>query len=236
MEDGQKAVVPVIQRPKISGKQIYLLARAGASTTELSIGQPGIRSDDKDLIELDLANFILGDGMTSRLFEEIRNKTGWTYGVASSFESMDLLRRHGGVFNMYAFPRGEFTEKALLKMLEVYSDWRKDALEAAELKFAKNYFSNSYAFRFATAKLRLNEKLSNILDGTASYSVSAYRQKISRLTNEQLKKILSTHLSTDNLVIAMVGEESTIRAAAEKIPGEKRIVMVKDPMALEALE
>ena len=52
----------------------------------LCLALPGISLSDPERFSLDLLNVILGEGMSSRLFSEIRDKLGLAYSISSYVE------------------------------------------------------------------------------------------------------------------------------------------------------
>lgn len=64
----------------------------------VTLGVPGLAGDDEQVYTLNLLNSILGGGVTSRLFQEVREQRGLTYSVCSSVAAMGF----GGTFSAYA--------------------------------------------------------------------------------------------------------------------------------------
>lgn len=64
----------------------------------LVIATPGVRATDEDRFAVALLNAILGGGMSSRLFQEVREKRGLVY----SIQSFEALYREGGMFAVSA--------------------------------------------------------------------------------------------------------------------------------------
>src|SRR5262249_59401696 len=69
--------------PQRAELTIYLVDRPGSSQAELRLGQLAARGDAPDRYTLIVANRILGEGSTSRLFRHLRVERGYTYGVSS---------------------------------------------------------------------------------------------------------------------------------------------------------
>ena len=62
------------------------------------MGVPALAGNDPDIYKLQVLNYILGGGLCSRLFQEVREKRGLTYSVYSSPSALS----HGGTFYAYA--------------------------------------------------------------------------------------------------------------------------------------
>ena len=65
-----------------AGKRV-MAVRRGTTQAQLCIGVPGLRRDDPEAWTLEVLNAILGDGMSSRLFQSVREEKGLAYDVSS---------------------------------------------------------------------------------------------------------------------------------------------------------
>ena len=74
---------------------IYLVDKPGAAQSSVQIGQVGIDRDNPDYYAVQVMNSILGGGGTARLFMNLREDKGYTYGAYSRF----TYRRAPGPFS-----------------------------------------------------------------------------------------------------------------------------------------
>jgi predicted Zn-dependent peptidase len=65
-----------------AGEQV-LSVRRDTTQAQLCLGVPGLRRDDPEAWTLEVLNAILGDGMSSRLFQSVREEKGLAYDVSS---------------------------------------------------------------------------------------------------------------------------------------------------------
>lgn len=214
----------------IEGRTLYLIDRKGSSTTEVAIGHLGIEADRKDKEILETGMFVLGGDMSSRLFQVLRGQNGWTYGAYSSFQMIEIPRRHGGAFLIYTFPQAEHTEKATLKALEIYNDYTKNGVTAKELNFAKESLINSYPFKFATSRSRLTARLYEHLDGADLLTVPEYRSLVKKITAKSLLASVQKAHDPKNLVIVLVGDPEKTAPLQKSIPGITQVIKITDPM------
>ena len=86
-----------------------------STQTHILLGQTGLKRGDPDYFPLYVGNHVLGGGgMTSRLFAEIREKRGLSYGANSYFSPM----RENGPFTASLQTRTDQTEEALAVLQE----------------------------------------------------------------------------------------------------------------------
>ncbi|MGY2438082.1 M16 family metallopeptidase, partial [Escherichia coli] len=69
--------------PHQKGREIYLVDRPDSVQSRIKMGNIGIKKTDPDFYALTVANQVLGGAATSRLFINIRENKGYTYGAYS---------------------------------------------------------------------------------------------------------------------------------------------------------
>lgn len=227
--EGSAPALPAVKTKAPKGRTVYVVDRKGSATTEVGIGHLGIKANrpDRDILEVGLHSF--GEDMSSRLFKELREKKGWTYGAYGGFDLFERPRRYDGGFMIWAFPQAEHTEALVLRALDLYAEYVKGGLKPAELKFSQQALSNSYPFKFATSRARLQSRLYELLEGAPSHSVTEYRKIVNSVTPAKLKKAIKKAHDPENLVLVLVGDPSRTALVVGKL---KNVTMVKmeDPM------
>jgi zinc protease len=205
--------------------------RPGSTTTEIAFGQFGITANysDRDTLETGLYSF--GEDMSSILFQELREKKGWTYGTAAGFDLFERPRRYVGGFMVWAFPQAEHTEELVLRAIELFGDFAKKGLDQKHLSFAKQSLGNSYPFKFATSRARLTVRLYELLEGAPHEDVPTYRKIVNGVTRGSLLKANKKIYDPDNMAIVLVGDPARTAGLMKSIPNLKKVVKVTDPMA-----
>ncbi|MFN7971120.1 MAG: pitrilysin family protein [Acidobacteriota bacterium] len=79
-----------LRRPPPAQRGIHLLDRPGSVQAHLRIALPAVNRSHRDFIALEVCNRILGAGTTSRLFQNLRQRHGYTYSVHSTIEQRQL--------------------------------------------------------------------------------------------------------------------------------------------------
>jgi zinc protease len=204
-------------------KHLILVERPGSTTTEVGIGHFGIAAQREDREALELGLFIFGGDMSSRLFQELRGKNGWTYGAYATFQMLEIPRRHGGAFMIYMFPHAEHTDKAVSKSLSMYSDYVKNGINEKELLFAKNTLKNSYPFQFSTSRAKLTGKLYEFLDGAPLLSVDQYRNAVNKFSKKSVRNSIRAAHDSENLWIVLVGDPKALEKTKKSLKGVKKI-------------
>jgi zinc protease len=221
--------LPTPAPPK--GRTVYVMNRKGSTTTEIGFGHLGIKADDKDRDLLETSLYPFGEDMSSRLFQELREKKGWTYGAAAGFDLFERPRRYTGGFMVWAFPQAEHTEELVLRALELYEVYVKKGLTAKELDFARKSLTNSYPFKFATSRSRLTARLYELIEGAPHHTVEEYRKILGGITRKSLHKAIKKAHDPENVAIVLVGDPDRTAGLLKSIPRLKTVVTITDPMA-----
>lgn len=230
LPDGGAPTVPAVNPAPLKGRVIYVMDRKGSATTEVGIGHLGIKANhpSREVLETGLHSF--GEDMSSRLFKELREKKGWTYGAYGGFDLFERPRSYGGGFMIWAFPQAEHTEALVPRALEIYEEYVKKGLTPQELSFSKQAQTNSYPFKFATSRSRLTARLYERLEGAPPRSVAQYRKIVNGVTRKSLLAAIQKTHDPENVNIVMVGDPARTGAVVGKLKNIT-LIRVTDPMA-----
>jgi len=142
---GTGAAVPATFEPAPalpSGERI-MIAKRDTTQAQLCLGVPGLRRDDPEAWTLEVLNAILGDGMSSRLFQSVREERGLAYDVGSYV--VDYVDT--GAFVVSAGVDPDRIAPAMAAILEELARMRDVAVPDDELARAKRYLSGRLELR-----------------------------------------------------------------------------------------
>jgi predicted Zn-dependent peptidase len=197
--------------PKQSGRHIYLVDRPGSVQTSLKVGNLAIKRNSPDFFPMLVANQILGGAAHARLFMNIREDKGFTYGAYSKLSARKAL----GSFYAQANVRTDVTNPSLLEFLYETEKLRSTRAKDEELDLAKNYLAGSFQLGLETqgglAQRLLEVKL---FDLPADY-LETYADKVMAVSAEDVKKASTKLIDSNNMVICAVGDAKKIKADLE---------------------
>lgn len=203
----------VVDFPKHTGKMIHLVDRPDSAQSSLKIGNLGLKRDDPDFYTSMVANQVLGGGAISRLFLNLREKHGYTYGAYS----MAAWRRQPGFFSADANVRTEVTAPALQEFLSELDKIRKDTVSEEELKHAKTYMVGVFQLGLESqggiGQRLLEAELFNLPEDY----LAKYGDRIMAVTPQEIQRVANKMIDTDNLQMCVVGDSSKIKSSLEKI-------------------
>ena len=129
--------------PALPAGERYLLGHRDTSQAHIAVGVPALRRDHPDAWVLTVLNTILGDGMSSRLFQSVREEQGLAYDVGSgTAEYADA-----GVLGVSAGVDPDRLAPALAAILVELARLRDEPVPVDELAKAKAYLSGGLELR-----------------------------------------------------------------------------------------
>jgi predicted Zn-dependent peptidase len=122
-----KTTTSTIQKPEFTGGKCYI--KKDLEQTQILFGFPSMKKSDPNYYKVQIASLILGGGMSSRLFQEIRENLGLAYSVSthySAYKNCGLFSVYGGVDPKNA---NLFIKESIKEIKKCINNITKDELE-----------------------------------------------------------------------------------------------------------
>ncbi|MEP6819990.1 MAG: pitrilysin family protein [bacterium] len=208
--DWQRAEVPATTIPAVpaqAASHILLVDRPGSVQTVLQLGTLGIERTNPDYFSLLLADRVLGGGPAARLFMNLREDKGYTYGAYSNFTGTKFR----GVWTSSSEVRTNVTEGAMKEFMYELKRLRDDKVSAPELENAKRAIVGGFALSLESPQTLLqNIVVQKIYDLPADYW-DTYPQKVAAITVDDVQRVAQKYIDLDHLQIVAVGDASKTR-------------------------
>jgi predicted Zn-dependent peptidase len=167
----------------------------------LALTLPSLSRFDDDKYNLSLLNTILGQGMSSRLFLEVREKRGLAYSVYS-YVSPQL---DTGLMGVYAGVDADQIERALRAILEELEKMKQEPVSGEELDKAKEFTKGRLQLQmedsFSVASWAGRQE---ILEDRV-LSVDEVLQNVDAVTTADIQRVAQRLLKQEKLNLAVVG-------------------------------
>lgn len=154
--DLTKANKPVARRllepASITRKDSLAVINRPISQVNILVGSQGLSADDPRRHSMGILNTVLGGGMSSRLFQEIREKRGLAYSVYSFNQGYSDAATFGLYAGCSIAKAEEVTELMILELEKI----AQEGITKAELELAKGNISGSLALKFETNQARMS--------------------------------------------------------------------------------
>ena len=200
--DAMKFDVP----PARAMTTITVVDRPGSIQSNIVLANLAIDRSSPDYFPVLMMNQILGAGASSRLFMNLREAKGYTYGAYSRFDA----RRLAGNFETNAEVRTPVTGDSLKEFFYELNRVRNEKATEKELRDAKSYLTGVFPLRAET-----QEGLTNLLVSQQLYDLPAdylqtYRDKVNAVTLEDVERVAKKYISPDKIAIVIVGDAGEI--------------------------
>ena len=213
--DWQKADVPATSipvAPAQAGSRIFLIDRPGSVQTVLQLGNLGIERNSADYFSMLLADRILGGGPAARLFLNLREDKGYTYGAYSNFGGSKFR----GTWVSSSEVRTDVTEGAMKEFMYELKRLREEKVTPEELDNAKRAIVGSFALSLEQPQSLLQNIITQKLYDLPADYWDSYPQKVAAVTAEDIQNIAQKYVDLDHLQIVAVGDASKAREVLAK--------------------
>ena len=184
----------------IGGSSPLVTVRRPIEQTHLVIGSPGLRGTDDSRITMSVLNAVLGGGMSSRLFQEVREKRGLAYSVYSFAAGYSDT----GVFGMYAACAPQKTRSVAGIMIDELHRLASDGISHEELVRAAGQLSGGSALALEDSDTRMTRLGRSELSIGEFSDLDETLRRIALVTADDVRD-LARRLASHPLSIAAVG-------------------------------
>jgi predicted Zn-dependent peptidase len=213
--DWQKGDVPsmtIPAAPAQSESRIFLIDRPGSVQTVLQLGTLGIERTSPDYFSVLLADRVLGGGPSGRLFLNLREDKGYTYGAYSNFGGSKFR----GTWISSSEVRTDVTEGAMKEFMYELNRLRNEPVPAEELENAKRAIVGSFALSLEQPGTLLQNIITQKLYNLPADYWDTYPQKVSAITAADVQKAAQKYLDMSHLQVVAVGDAAKAREILSK--------------------
>jgi zinc protease len=205
--------------PPRAERSLTIVDRKGSAQSNIVLANPAIERNHPDYFRALVMNQILGAGASSRIFMNLREEKGYTYGAYSKFDS----RRLAGVFEATAEVRTAVTGDSLKEFFYELNRIRDENVSAAELQDAKNFLSGVFPIRAET-----QEGLTSLIVQQQVYDLPAdyletYRDKVNEITIEDVAAAAQKYVQPEKMAMVIVGDAEEILAQSKDYAADVEI-------------
>ncbi len=169
----------------------------------ISFYQGGIKFEDPDYFAATILNEILGgNGFSSRLMDQVREKRGLTYGIDTSLAAYD----HAALLAGSVATSNEKAAETMQVIRDVWADVAKNGVTQKEVDDTKTYLTGAYPLRFDG-----NKRIASILVGMQMLGLpvtypAERNAKVQAVTLADVNRVAAKVLTPDKLTFIVVGD------------------------------
>jgi zinc protease len=206
-----KAALPAATKPA-HGRGIFLVDRPGSVQTDVEIGNIAINRMDSDYVPMVVMDRIVGGGASARLFMNLREVHGYTYGAYSQL----VARRYAGPWIAQGSMRTDATAGAMTEFMNEINRIRDKAVPETELEESKRSIVASFALSLERPSELLDYAITLKIYGLPADYWDTYPARIMAVTAEQVQRVARKYIVPDDLQIVAVGDAAKLKPVLDQ--------------------
>lgn len=207
--------------------KIYLVDRPGSEQATIQIGNQGINARNPDRYALIVANAALGNGSTSRLYRNLRDQKGYTYGVYSRFGRPNDT----STFRVLSDVDQARAADAIREILAELERIRTEPMPEDELADTKGLIIGNFALAIEDPADFASQLSNRRLTGVPIDELNSYLQNISDVTAEEAMQAAAKYIDTEQPIIVVVGDAEILEPQLAELGAV--VVVDKDGNVIE---
>ena len=219
----RKAMAPQLTytNPKdVQYSQINFIDAPNAVQSEIAlVNLSNLKMTDKEYFSVLLANQILGGGGEGRLFLNLREKHGWTYGAYSSIGSGKYINK----FRSSASVRNTVTDSAVVEFFNELKRIKTELVSEEDLRNAKAKYVGNFVMQIEKPSTIAGYALNKETQGLPEDFYENYIKNINAVTAEDIKNAANKYFLSDNTRVVIVGKAGDVLPGLETMSKREKL-------------
>ncbi|WP_041448018.1 pitrilysin family protein [Anaeromyxobacter sp. Fw109-5] len=205
---------PLAPRPPAAPHRALLIEKPAAPQSYVLVGMPGVERSSPDYVAASVAFQVLGGGSSSRLFRNLREEKGYTYGVYAMGEA----RKLAGASLVAGSVKADVTGAALKEIVRELARLREEPVPAQELSDAKDALVLGLPADFATAGGIAGRVAELALHGLPDDYWNGYADAVREVDAEAVQRAARRYLDPAKMTVVMVADPAVVRPQLADVP------------------
>ncbi|MGE0488883.1 MAG: M16 family metallopeptidase [Vulcanimicrobiota bacterium] len=169
-------------------------------------GCPGLSAIDPRRYQMMVLDSVLGGSMSSRLFQEIREKRGLVYSVGTFQNSY----RDCGLFGIYAGTGSDRVEQVIDITRDILTDIRNHGITDEELSRAKELLKGNLALAMESTSARMLRLARSVFYHGRLVPIGEVLSEVEKTDHENIRALADWLLDIDNYSLAVLGPVESV--------------------------
>ena len=192
--------------PDRTSRAAYVIDRPGSAQSNIVITNKGINRTSPDYFPLLLMHTVLGATASSRLFMNLREEKGYTYGAYSNLDT----RRTAGTFRVTAEVRTPVTGDSLKEFFYELERIRNEPVTEKEISDAKSYLTGVFPIRLETQEGLIDQLVQIKMLGLRDDYLQIYREHVQAVTIDQIQRVAQKYVKPEEAAVVIVGDGAEV--------------------------
>jgi len=195
--------------------QINFVDVPNAVQSEVAIENiTNLKMKDQDYLDALLANRILGGGGQARLFQNLREDKGYTYGSYSAIRANKYSPMR---FNAYAQVRNAVTDSSVVEILKEIDKITSEPVSDEELANAKAKYAGSFVMALEKPETVAEYALNIETEDLPKDFYETYLERLDAISKEDVQNAAQKYFSTTNARVVVTGKGTDVLENLEKV-------------------
>lgn len=198
--------------PKIIPR-IILRNKKSLEQVQICVGVPSYPITHERRHSSYILNTLLGGGMSSRLFQNIRERQGLAYAIYSDLNPY----RDTGCLSVYAGTSRASAAKVVESIVSEFGKLKKEVVSPEELRRAKDQLKGSLMLSLESSTARMSNLARQEMYFDRFYGLDELIAKIEAVTAEELQELANNFFQTENVAVTILGNLNGLRLTREQL-------------------
>jgi predicted Zn-dependent peptidase len=221
----KKGVVPVAKyvAPKnLNGNRVTLVNKSGAVQSVVNVTYPiNLKYGTPDVLKVKVANAVLGGGSNGRLFQNLRETHGWTYGSYSSVTADKY--DNAGTFSATADCQTESTDSSVGEILKEMVRMRNEAVETKLLEDIKTNMAGKFALSLEDPKTLARNAINIQKYKMPADYYKNYLKNLAAINAADVLEISKKYIKPDGAYITVAGDKNEVASKLAKYAASGKV-------------
>jgi predicted Zn-dependent peptidase len=202
-----------VEVPAHTHSRISIRNKKELEQVHICLGVPSHSLSHEDRYACYILNTILGGGMSSRLFQNIREKQGLVYAIFSGLNSY----RDTGCLSIYAGTSLETAEKVVDLVIEEFRNLKQHPVDPEELRRAKDHLKGSLMLSLESTSSRMSNLARQELYFGKYFSLDEMISSIEKVTAEEVQTLAKAFFDTRQIALTVLGNLDGFKITRERL-------------------
>jgi predicted Zn-dependent peptidase len=201
------------EKPPVASAPLILKNKRSLEQVHVCMGVPAYPIAHEQRYGTYVLSTILGGGMSSRLFQNIREKHGLAYSVFSELN----LYRDTGCLAVYSGTSADNAHKVVTMVMDEFRQLKNNPVPDEELRRAKDHLKGSLALSLETTGSRMSNLARQELFFGRFFTVDEMIASVEAVSKEQIQAIANDFFGTQQAGLTILGRLNGLNIPAEEL-------------------
>jgi predicted Zn-dependent peptidase len=193
--------------------RISLKSKKDLEQVHVCLGVPSYPIPHEDRFTCYVLNTILGGGMSSRLFQNIRERQGLAYAVFSELNPYSDT----GCLSVYAGTSLESAKQVVESVLKEFTDLKQRTAPAEEVRRAKDHLKGSLMLSLESTSSRMSNLARQEMHFRRFFSLDELAESIEQVTADDVQRVAQTFFDQKNVALTVLGNLDGFKIVREDL-------------------